>query len=161
MTRVQRLDIVLTFLREGKLSPVDLLIDVLDSSNGKHQSYRDELYKTDALKLHVLLDHITGDPKGKRKMDEWMRPYAVDLTCEIVDSEMEVTKRELSMGVSDVTPEFMASWSLNGNRALELTPVLSRVLSSAAQSSRAAERNKLKSPTTVGPFNFIQSKTEQ
>jgi hypothetical protein len=160
MTRTQRIETVLTFLREGKLSPIDILIDVLDPSDEKHQSYHEELYKADASKLQVLLDNIMDDPKGKRKMDEWMRPHAVDFTCQIVDAEMEAIKKKLSMAVSDVTPDFMASWSLNGNHALESTPVLSRVLTSAAQSSQAAARNKLKSPRTVGPLNLIVAEEE-
>ena len=64
------------------------------------------------------------------------------------------------MAVSDVTPDFMASWTLNDKHALESTPVLSQVLTSAAQSSRAAARNKLKSPKTVGPLNSIVVKEE-
>jgi hypothetical protein len=104
MTRGERVSAALTFLREGKLSPIDLLIDVLNPSDEKHQYYRQALYKADASKLHILLDHIIADRNGKQKMDEWMAPHAVDYTCEVVDAEMEAMKKKLSMSVSNVTP---------------------------------------------------------
>ena len=85
------------------MSPIDILIDVLDPSDEKHQYYRQALYRDDASKLHILLDHIIANPNGKQKMDDWMAPHAIDYTCDIVDAEMEAVKQKLSMSVSNVT----------------------------------------------------------
>ena len=44
-SRAQRFEDVLGILREGRLSPFDLIIELLDDSNLKHWAYRNELYK--------------------------------------------------------------------------------------------------------------------
>lgn len=128
---------------------LQLMIDVLDPTNGEREGYRNEMYKDESTKLGLLINTIMGDPKGKRKLEGLMAAHATELTCRAVNAEMEDIKKKLSMSISDITPEFITDWDINGNAALESTPVLLRVLTSAAQSSYSAEKNKIKSSETV------------
>jgi hypothetical protein len=149
LSRAARIHAALETLHDGRLSPADLLISVLDPANGEYEGYRNEMYKDESTKLRLLIDTIMDDPKGKRKLEDLIAAHATDLTCRAVNTEMEAIKKKLNMTVSDITPEFIAGWDINGNEALELTPTLLQVLSSAAQSSYSAEKNKIKSPETV------------
>jgi len=89
-----------------------------------------------------------------------MRPHAVEATCAIVDREMELVKKRLSMHMDEVKPQFIDTWSLEsttGQAAKDLAPVLLRVLDHAAESGRAQARNKKKNPEQVcGQYITIQ-----
>jgi hypothetical protein len=107
------------------------------------------MYKDKSTKLNLLIDTIMGDPKGKRKLEDLMSDFSTDMTCRAVNAEMELLKKKLRMTISEVTPDFIASWDINGNVALASTPVLLRILTSAAQSVHSAEKNKIKTAETV------------
>src|SRR5271169_2160078 len=57
-SRAQRFEDVLGILREGRLSPFDLMVELLDDSSLKYWAYRNELYKEENKKLSEILGLI-------------------------------------------------------------------------------------------------------
>ena len=73
---------------------------------------------------------------------------AVDLFCDVITQEMNnVQKADLLSGITAITPEFIKNWTISSHR--ELVPCLLRVLSTAAQTAVAKEKNKIKEPDMV------------
>jgi hypothetical protein len=154
MTRPQRVKVALAFLRDGRLSPVDFLIDILDSRRDEFGGYRDGLYKENSTRLGDLMDVIMSDPKGKRKLEEWMELHAVDVVCRAVGQEMDAVKKDFNMSIADVSPEYLRNWDLGANTSNEKAPILQQILHSAAQTDTAKEKNKIKDPHTVRLINL-------
>jgi len=69
-SRAQRFEDVLGILREGRLSPFDLIIELLDDSNLKYWAYRNKLYKEENKKLSKILELIILSAPGKEKLTE-------------------------------------------------------------------------------------------
>jgi hypothetical protein len=85
-------------------------------------------------------------------MKSAVRPHAIDLVCDVVSAEVDEVKESMRMTVDEMTPEFLATWSIDsvvGRSAAIKAPVLLRVLSAAAQTKRARVENVLKSPDMV------------
>ena len=55
---------MLGILREGRLSPIDLMVELLDDSNLKW-AYRNELYKGENKKLGKILELLRLDKKRR------------------------------------------------------------------------------------------------
>jgi len=130
---------------------VDLLLYVLDLESPDLDRYCVGLYKQGG-KLAELMDTIMGDGRGAERLQEWMRPHAVETTCAIVDREMELAKECLMVPMSHVGPDFINTWSLEsttGQVAITKAPVLLRLLERAASSDRALGRNKKKNSRQV------------
>jgi hypothetical protein len=71
------------------------------------------LYDKNGTKLAMLLDLIMEDPKGKLKLQDWMQPHAVNLTCKLIYDKMYDVKHDLYFpSVQSITPEFIASWNI-------------------------------------------------
>jgi hypothetical protein len=82
------------------------------------------------------------------------RPVAVDLFGDVITQEMNnVQKTDLLPGVAAITPEFIKNWTISPHR--ELAPCLLRILSTAAQTADAKEKNKIKKPDTVCSPDFF------
>src|ERR1700676_3261384 len=132
-------------------APVDLLIHVLDPELLEYDKYCIGLYKEEG-KLVDLVDMIMSDQCGEERLVQWIQPHVVDVTCSIVDQEMELVKSRLALLMNHVTLNFINSWSLEsttGQDANELRPVLLCILECAAKSDRAQSRNKKKSSEQV------------
>ena len=54
----QHFEDVLGILHKGRLSPFDLMVELLDDSNLKYWAYRTELYKEENQKLSEILDLV-------------------------------------------------------------------------------------------------------
>jgi hypothetical protein len=70
---------------------------------------------------------VINDVRGKKRLDIWMEGHAIDLTCAIVDREMDVVKKRLSMKLEDVSPDYIAKWTVEttvGAAAQQSAPVL-------------------------------------
>lgn len=148
MSREERIAKAIDILKGGRLSPFDLILEILDHSNSDYASYRIELYKDNSSKLFRILDSILAADSGKKKLWSWMRPHALELVCEDIDNEMNaVTKEELLSGLSDMTPDFIQNWDVAD--FCERAPFLYGVLLRAAQTRLAKERNKKKHPQAV------------
>jgi hypothetical protein len=91
-SRSQRFEDVPDILREGRLSPLDLMVELLDVSNLKYWAYRNELYKEENKKLRQILDLIFSSGLGKEKLKEWMLPHALEVICGKVSDEMDVVR---------------------------------------------------------------------
>ncbi|KAJ7254873.1 hypothetical protein C8J57DRAFT_1075995 [Mycena rebaudengoi] len=140
-----KIDTLLATLRRDKISPVDILIQVLDPDDLAYDRYRSHLYRDDGQKMKVLLDTIMKDAAGKRKILDCMHPYLLDFACEVVREQMQ-TRRDSSIlqGVSVVTPEFIERWNID--EEIDTTPFLTRILETAAQTEYAEAHNKIKKP---------------
>lgn len=143
---------ILKLLRKGRISPIDILLEILDPKREDHSAFRQELYKSSGKALPKLLDMVMDDEKGKLKMREWMRPHALELICDTVYEEMDnVTKELYCPSLASLTPETIESWTLENSvvPAVNKAPVFSAILAHAAQTKKAKRRNKRKNPKTV------------
>jgi len=115
VSREERIQEVLKLLRDGNLSPFNVVLKVLDERKPAYFGYRNELYKESNKKLSLILDCIlaAAADAGKRKLWSWMRPHALAIVCEMIDEEMyTVTKEDRLSGLSDMTPDFIKSWTV-------------------------------------------------
>lgn len=148
MSREERIQEVLTLLKDGNLSPFDVILEVLDEANPGYSSYRNELYKEGNRKLSTILDCILTTESGKQKLWSWMRPNALMCISDTIDTEMDsVAEKDRLSGLAEIDPDFIKSWTVA--TASERAPVLTEILFRAAQTSRAKERNKRKHPDSV------------
>ena len=149
MTHESRITEILSLLRGGRLSPFDLVLEVLDKSQPKYSSYQVEFYKENNQKLSMILDKITSSARGKIKFSSWLKSESgLKLVCEIIGGKMdEVQKVEKLSTLASVTPEFIKDWSISG--CPELAPCMTEILLAAAETSLAHEKNKKKMPDAV------------
>lgn len=157
MTHERRISEILTLLRGGRLSPFDLVLEVLDEYKPQYKAYQVEFYKESNQKLSIILDRIAGNPTGRIKLSTWIKgPGGLGVVCEIISDEMDdVQKAEnLSGGLTSITPEFIKSWSISGHS--DLAPTLTQILLSADETSLAHERNKIKTPDAVSVFTYYK-----
>jgi len=150
-TRLSRLQDVLAHLRLGRLSPVDLLIHVLDPQIPENDWHRIHLYKEDG-RLGELMDMIMEDERGHKRLGVWMKEHAIEAICEVIDAEMDVVRENLTMKLEDVTPEYISKWTVEatvGSVAQKGAPTLHRLLVRAAQTNKAKAKNIKKKPETV------------
>lgn len=129
-------------LYEAKISLPDILSYIIDSANGTFEGYRNAFLTSKH--LFPFLNQLFADEKGRRLIQEWMFPHAVELVSEKIHTEMEEAKPELKMGTADVTPEFIAQWDINGlmNSVAEKTPTWSRILEAATEEKSAQLKPK-------------------
>ncbi|KAJ7451396.1 hypothetical protein FB451DRAFT_1051517 [Mycena latifolia] len=132
-------------LRDDKISPVEVLIQALDVEGSENSRYREKLYRDDDVRLTRLLETIMADDKGKRKLLECMRPQLLDFACNMVAEQMDQRRKaSILPGINSVTPEFIEAWNLDEEE--DLTPFLTRILETAAQTKYAEAHNKIKRP---------------
>jgi hypothetical protein len=139
-------------LHLGCLSPIDLLLHILDPSNSENDRYRTSLYKEDG-RLAEVMNTIMGDERGRWRLGVWMSEGpAIESTCAIIDREMDVVQKELSMKLEDVTPEYISKWTVEtaaGLVARNSAPTLYRLLVRAAQTDKVKTKNIWKKPDMV------------
>jgi hypothetical protein len=153
MSLLERVQDTLALLRGSRLSPFDLVLEILHEDKPEYSYHRTEFYKEGNEKLFKILDAIISSGPGRSKLRTWMRrPVAVDLFGDVITQEMNnVQKAELLPGIAAITPEFIQNWTVSPHQ--ELAPCLLRVLSTAAQTTDAKEKNKIKKPDIVrSPF---------
>ena len=97
------------------------------------------------------LDAFLSSGPGRSKLRTWMRqPVTVDVFCDVITQEMNnVQKVELLPEIAAFTPEFIKNWTISPHWELALAPFLLNVLSTAAQTTIAKEKNKIKEPDMV------------
>jgi len=146
----------LSILRMGRLSLIDCIIKVLDPSELEFSVYRDRFYASS--KLHALLDHVYSDHRGQAQFTSWMTPHAIEFVSHTVYREMDNVKAALYATIDTIHPQSLVTQDLNSivaNIVKEKAPVLGLVLSSAAQTDRAKEKNKVKSCSTVCTLFYV------
>ncbi|KAJ7677145.1 hypothetical protein B0H14DRAFT_3177829 [Mycena olivaceomarginata] len=145
ISRYRKINNVLAQLHEGNISPVEVLIQVLDPVDVAYDRYRTHLYREESTKLAELVDAIMSDDAGKRKLLEVMRPHLLDFACDIVAEQMQQRRNQSFLpGIAAITPAFIDSWSID--EANNPTPFLTRILETAAQTDHARQHNKMKKP---------------
>lgn len=83
LSRTEKFGAILNGLRADRLSPIDLMLYVLDPQLPEFDRYRVGLYRESG-KLAELMDVIMADPRGEERLHEWMRPHAVNATCTLL-----------------------------------------------------------------------------
>ena len=140
-SRTQLFEDVLGILREGHLSPFDLMIELLDDSNLKYWEYRNDLYKEENKKLSEILELVFSNASGKESLTKWMLPHALEVICGKVSDEMDVVQEAENLpGLDAITPEFIKAWRVSGHQ--EKAPYLFEILLAAAETASAKEKNK-------------------
>ncbi|KAK6978253.1 hypothetical protein R3P38DRAFT_3334302 [Favolaschia claudopus] len=116
-----KIDNLLPSLRDDRISPIDILNQVLNPMDASYDRYRIGLYREDSDKLSNLIENIMADDKGR--------------------------KNSFLQGVAVVTPTFMENLSLDEEE--DQIPFLSSILEAASQTDRAKIQNKKKNPTKL------------
>ncbi len=149
----ERIQDALALLRHHRLSPFDLVLEVLDKNQPRYSCYRTEFYKEGNEKLSRFLDAVISIDSGKTKLQAWMRqPAAMDIFCDVITEEMNGIRlaEQLPKIAAVTTPESIRDWTVTSHR--EIAPCLYSILLAAAQTSVAKEKNKKKIPDTVRYF---------
>ena len=77
-----------------RLSPFDLILEILDDDKPEYSFHRTEFYKEGNEKLAKILDAILSSGPGKIKLGTWMqRPATFDTFRDVITQEMNVTPR--------------------------------------------------------------------
>ena len=89
MSLSERVWDTLVLLRGCRLSPFDLVLEILDEEKPEYSCYRTEFYKEGNEKLYKILDAVLLSGPGKSKLRTWMRqPATVNLFCDVITQEM-------------------------------------------------------------------------
>ncbi|KAF8184459.1 hypothetical protein BJ912DRAFT_927826 [Pholiota molesta] len=149
MTHERRIFEILALLRGGRLSPFDLVLEILDENKPQYSGYQVEFYKESNQKLYSILDRINSNASGKAKLSTWIKGPGLILVCEVIGDKMDDVQQveKISGGLSSITPEFIRSWSIADYS--DLAPATTKILLSAAETSLAHERNTKKSPNAI------------
>jgi hypothetical protein len=126
---------VLKALSDAGRSPLDLVLDILDSTQLEYENYRSRWFSPNNNKLSLLLDQIFAHPKGKDLISCWMKPRILDSVCSMVGSEMDSVVGKLSLpSVEHISPQFINDWTLETiiEPATLLCPSLLRILEAVA-----------------------------
>jgi hypothetical protein len=73
MSLSERVQDTLAILRGRRLSPFDLILEILDEDKPEYSYHRTEFYKEGNEKLTKILDAILTSGPGKIKLRTWMR----------------------------------------------------------------------------------------
>ena len=151
-----RISEALQTLRDGRISPFDMFLKLLDPSEAEFAGYRNSLYTvpkgSKISKLDELLEQILADPNGRTRILQWMEPHAVSFVLDKVSAKMDGIKASLHGTMDAITLDFLAVWDVNLMMAKTVercAPVLCSILHTAAQTKRAKEKNKIKCCDTV------------
>ena len=64
---------VLSLLHNSRLSPFDLILEILDENKSEYTSHRQKFYKEDNHKLEKILNTILANDSGKTKLRKWIQ----------------------------------------------------------------------------------------
>lgn len=165
LSREERMKMALRILQGRRLSPLDLMLEVLNRSNTQYKSARTAIYTTHSEKLVMLLDLLMNDRQGAEIVRGWLKPIATDIVQDIVAEEMDSTKAALltPSGAQELTPEVLENWSHDNvlGAAANSAPLLYSILLQAAQTVTARNKNTDKHPDMVrSPESFTHVSTD-
>ncbi|KII90886.1 hypothetical protein PLICRDRAFT_106916 [Plicaturopsis crispa FD-325 SS-3] len=158
MGRSERIAAALEILRGGRITPCDLLVEILDASNADMSYFRRGLFEND--KFTTVLDAAMDLPEGKALLEKWMSVHSLPVILGTVAREMDCVTKALRLTVNDVTPAFLDSWSLEstvGKIGREKAPVTLQILRSASQTKYAQENNKIKKDPTTFCYEMLSN----
>ncbi|RDB22299.1 hypothetical protein Hypma_010669 [Hypsizygus marmoreus] len=146
ITPEKKLLAIIDILKELRMSPMDLVLEAL-GGNPAFKANRDGFYKGQG--FEKLMNVMEAEPTGKKKIQTWMRPRAINTVVDEVNREMEALNEDALMYVKQITPEYLTGFHLQTNITdilTEKSPWLQRILLAAAQTPRAARENVKKDP---------------
>ncbi|KAI0046675.1 hypothetical protein FA95DRAFT_1493692 [Auriscalpium vulgare] len=149
LSKPAQIDAVLLILHNARISPLDFMAKLADSSTALGENFRSQWYRPDCDVLDRFLDAIMQDMRGLIKMKTWMKPHAIELVELTVYEEMSVVQSQLYLpSLESVTASFIDTWSRDTilAPAAAAAPTLRRLLLSAAETDSAKAKNKKKSP---------------
>ncbi|KAJ6616034.1 hypothetical protein B0H10DRAFT_1413843 [Mycena sp. CBHHK59/15] len=94
----EKISTVLKLLRDARLSPADLLVEVLTNDEYNHHSAR--FFGNSGAIMAKVLDAMVSDERGEQVFQEWVRPTAIDVACEAISSQMDGMVKALSTASS-------------------------------------------------------------
>jgi hypothetical protein len=123
----QKVERVLNFMQETRLSLMDLLTYILDGKGPRCSPYRRRVFDD----LELTLSRIDRHKRGR----EILRRWALGLSCRVIDREMRKVKRAFTMKTGETTPDSAEAWSFYGLRNVveEKAPVLCELLPPAEE----------------------------
>jgi len=138
----RKVEDVLDFMQDKRVSFVDLLTYILDGQSTRCSSYRRRVFDN----LESTLTRIDRHKRGRDILNKW----ALSLLCRIVDREMRKVKRAFTMKTNEITPEFVEAWSFSGlqNVIEERAPILCELLCACVQTRHTRKKAK-KDPMVV------------
>jgi hypothetical protein len=118
LSKKDRLQNVLTYLRNFKLSPMDLFAEVADKSNDEYEAYRVKMYgEPGREKLEEVLNLMMDDLRGRVVLRRWMSSHAFELVEQAIDNEMSCLSTQFNTTTRQITPSYIRLWSFEGNVA--------------------------------------------
>lgn len=162
-TRDERLKAALKILRDGRISVLDFILDVLRSNDPEFKTYQARFFENQSGKLAELLDCIFEDKRGQPIFLSWMEPRLIELVSDKVSMEMDDIKVALAWTIKNTTPESLLAWDVDAviSPLVDSTaPIPGRLLRAAAETKRARENNRIKSCTTVRVEHCFRVETE-
>ena len=141
LSRKNRLQDVLTYLRKFKLSPMDLFAEVVDKSNGEYEAYRVKMYgEPGRQKLEEVFNLMMKDMRGRVVLQKWIRSHAFESVEEAINGEITALSAEFNTTTHRITPSYIKSWSFEGHVATVIgkrCPCLLRIIKIAAESNKS------------------------
>ena len=146
LSKKDRLQNVLTYLRNFKLSPMDLFAEVADKSNDEYEAYRVKMYgEPGREKLEEVLNLMMDDLRGRVVLRRWMSSHAFELVEQAIDNEMSCLSTQFNTTTRQITPSYIRLWSFEGNVATVIgkqCPSLLRIIRIAAESKKSSKNSK-------------------
>ncbi|KAF8137772.1 hypothetical protein K438DRAFT_1786367 [Mycena galopus ATCC 62051] len=131
----EKIDSIIQHLLSLQIPPFQLILQVLNPNDWHYDHYRNHLYRKDNTRLSDLVEAIMRNENEKRKLLECMRPYLLDFACSTVAEQMEERQAtSILSGIGVITSEFIDAWNIEED--LDVTPFLTRILETAAQTER-------------------------
>jgi hypothetical protein len=164
ISRAKKVHQLLGNLRDLSFSPVDLMLEILNSMNADYASYRTALYSQTPEKVAQLLGLISGNSTGSKLVHDWVRDRSMEVICDAVSAEMDKVKATMLMNTGDMSLHFLVNWSIDGavgNAANENALILLKILLSAAQTKRAKAENTIKDPEKVWTCGIYHCNTNK
>jgi hypothetical protein len=152
---VSKKDIFCIFanLQKNKLSPLNLIVEVVNESCPEHNHYHQKMYNNNNKhKLENTLDMIMDDVRGRIVLLEWMRPHTLQQVHDTIYNKMDALTLESHTMTNTITPKYLMSWSLKANVEDIVdpnTPCLLGLINIASQTQNSLEKSKKKSTTAV------------
>jgi hypothetical protein len=79
MSHSDQITKAISLLKDGWLSPFDLVLDILNDNNADYTGYHNGLYKDKSSKLPSILDTVLSTGASKQKLWAWIQPHALEI----------------------------------------------------------------------------------
>ena len=155
-SRNKKLMEVLDFLAQLKWSPVQVLIELLQSQSDDFSQHQQGLFRTS--NILTLLNLLWQTTEGHPLLTDWMmRGPALEVVCNDIDKGMECSKKEMLMEIKDVSLKYLENFSINS--IVEQAPIPTSwkaVLDAATHGPRTDEntRKSTRLVSTLLPLKF-------